>query len=116
MICIDSSWFPPANDWLWSRYAGDLETPFSYPSWDGPYCYTIYYCCEPRGDVDRLGGINVSDLTFYVAYLFQGGQAPACPDQADVDGSGSHNVSDLTYLVAYLFQGGPNPPACETVD
>jgi len=113
-ICIDSSWFPPSNDWIWSRYNDDTDFPFSYPSWDGPYCYTIYYCCEPRGDVDRLGGINVSDLTFYVAYLFQGGEAPACPDQADVDGSGSHNVSDLTYLVAYLFQGGPPPPPCPT--
>ena len=112
-ICIDSSWFPPANDWIWAQSNHNHITPFSYPAWEGPYCYTIYYCCEPRGDVDRMGGINVSDLTFYVAYLFQGGQAPACPDQADVDGSGSHNVSDLTYLVAYLFQGGPPPPACE---
>jgi len=114
VICIDSSWFPPSNDWVWSTTTNDPTLPFCHPSWDGPYCYTIYYCCEPRGDVDRLGGINVSDLTFYVAYLFQGGQAPACPDQADVDGSGSHNVSDLTYLVAYLFQGGPEPPPCET--
>jgi len=115
-ICIDSSWFPPANEWMWSRHSQDPSLLFTYPAWDGPYCYTIYYCCEPRGDVDRLGGINVSDLTFYVAYLFQGGQSPACPDQADVDGSGSHNVSDLTYLVAYLFQGGPEPPPCETVE
>jgi len=112
-ICIDSSWYPPANEWMWSRCHWFGDFPFTYPSWSGPYCYTIYYCCEPRGDVDRIGGINVSDLTFYVAYLFQGGQPPACPDQADVDGSGSHNVSDLTYLVAYLFQGGPEPPACE---
>jgi len=113
VICLDSSWFPPSNDWIWSIDSYHSTLPFCYPSWGGPYCYTIYYCCDPRGDVDRSGGINVSDLTMYVAYLFQGGMAPACTDQADVDASGTHNVSDLTYLVAYLFQGGSPPPPCE---
>jgi len=113
-VCVDSSWFPPANEWLWARSRSDSVFAFTHPAWGGPYCYTIYYCCDPRGDVDRSGGINVSDLTMYVAYLFQGGGAPACTDQADVDASGIHNVSDLTYLVAYLFQGGSQPPPCES--
>jgi len=69
-------------------------------------------CCQLRGDVDTSGTINVSDLTYLVALLFQGGPQPACADEGDVDGSGVINVSDLTYLVASLFQGGPPPPAC----
>jgi len=73
-------------------------------------------CCmgSIRGNVDFGGGdlINVSDLTYLVAYLFQGGDEPGCLSEADVDGSGAINVSDLTYLVAYLFQGGPAPAVC----
>ena len=69
-------------------------------------------CCLLRGDVDRSGAINVSDLTYLVAYLFSGGAPPPCADEGDVDGSGAINVSDLTYLVAYLFSGGPPPPPC----
>ncbi|MFH1373516.1 MAG: dockerin type I repeat-containing protein, partial [bacterium] len=69
-------------------------------------------CCNKRGDVDDSGGIDVGDLTYLVAYLFQGGPPPPCEDEGDVDGTGSIDVGDLTYLVAYLFQGGPTPPPC----
>jgi len=73
----------------------------------------------PCGNVDGLPGTgpvtNVSDLTYLVAFLFQGGPPPPDEAAANVDGSSSGgglvNVSDLTYLVAYLFQGGP-PPSC----
>ncbi len=70
-------------------------------------------CCEGiRGNVDGAGEINVSDLTYLVAFLFQGGPAAPCEAEADVDGTGDINVSDLTYLVAYLFSGGAVPAAC----
>ncbi|MBU2652457.1 MAG: hypothetical protein KKA81_16140, partial [Bacteroidetes bacterium] len=37
-------------------------------------------CCVARGNVDGAGGLNVSDLTYLVAFLFQGGATPgACP-------------------------------------
>jgi hypothetical protein len=58
----------------------------------------------------------VADLTYLVAYLFQGGPVPACIDEGNVDGltgpAGDIDVADLTYLVSYLFQGGPAPAAC----
>jgi len=64
------------------------------------------------GDINNDGsGPNVADLTYLVAYLFQGGPPPGQMYAADVNGDGSAtpNVSDLTYLVAYLFHGGPAP-------
>jgi len=69
-------------------------------------------CCVLRGNVDGAGDINVSDLTYLVTYLFQGGANPACLEEADIDGSTAINISDLTYLVAYLFQGGADPIVC----
>ncbi len=77
-------------------------------------CSTSCCVAPERGDVDGSGGmVNVADLTYLVAYIFQGGPAPGCIDEADVDGSGGiPNIADLTYLVAYLFQGGPAPVAC----
>jgi len=62
------------------------------------------------GDVDSSGGVNVADLTYMVAFLFQGGPEP-CPmiEAGDFDCSCGTNVADLTYLVEYLFQGGPAP-------
>lgn len=71
-----------------------------------------------RGNVDGDPGneIDVSDLTYLVAYLFTGGPLPSCVEEGNVDGivgpAGPIDVSDLTYLVAYLFTGGSPPPPC----
>jgi hypothetical protein len=113
VICLDSSWFPPSNDWIW---ASCCPNRIVYPTWDGPHCFNILYCCEPRGDLDHQSGVNIADLTYLVAFLFQNGDEPVCVDQGNVDDlvgpGGPHDVADLTYLVAYLFQGGAAPPLC----
>ena len=86
--------------------------------WGGPcdlafvvdigHCWMVggYWC----GDIDTSWQpTDVGDLTYLVAYLFQGEPPPVRLEVADVDGIGGVDVGDLTYLVAYLFQGGPSP-------
>lgn len=63
-------------------------------------------CCVKEGDNNHNGTVNVVDVTFLVARLFQGGPAPLCQDESDVTDNGSVNVVDLTTLVAFLFSGG----------
>ncbi len=77
-------------------------------------------CCVHRGNVNNVAGVggpvDVVDLTFLAAYLFQSGGPIPCPEQANVDSAvgagGPVDVADLTYLVAYLFGSGPAPPSC----
>ncbi len=72
-------------------------------------------CCVGfRGNINGDAGdvIDISDLVYLVAYMFQGGTPPPCFDEADVNGDGVIDISDLVYLVAYMFQGGPQPPSC----
>ncbi|MEW5994333.1 MAG: M1 family aminopeptidase [Candidatus Zixiibacteriota bacterium] len=78
-------------------------------SWYDEVAYQLYVEPSPGipGDVDSSGEVDVADLTFLVAYLFQGGAAPQILNTADVDASCQINVDDVTYYVAYLFQGGP---------
>lgn len=69
-------------------------------------------CFGTRGNVNNVGNITVSDLTYLVQYLFNSGQAPVCTDEANVNGVGGISVADLTYLVQFLFNGGAQPPIC----
>jgi len=68
-------------------------------------------CCELRGDIDNSGAIDISDITYMVAYLFVGGPAPACPSQADANGDGNVDIGDLAgVLIPFLFDEGSLPP------
>jgi len=69
-------------------------------------------CCILRGDIDNNGGRNISDLTYYVDYLFGGGTIPPCPAHGDFDGDSTMDITDLIFFVDYLFGGGSEPPGC----
>jgi hypothetical protein len=103
-------WHDPSDKsiWMYGEYAEDNNT---WGTWVGRTC-----CCvgPTRGNVDcdPLDNVNIADLTFLVAFLFQGGPAPCCSVEADVNGDGLINVADLTCLVSYLFQGGQCIAAC----
>ncbi len=73
-------------------------------------------CCELRGDVDHSGGINISDVTYFVVYLFVGGPEPPCMEEADVNADGDVNIADLTGgLIPFVFGGGFDIPPCGAV-
>jgi len=59
-----------------------------------------------RGDANFDGDINLSDTTFLMAFLFQGGTDPQCLDAGDANDSSSVDLSDAIYILAFAFQGG----------
>ncbi|MDF1544558.1 MAG: hypothetical protein P1R58_05590 [bacterium] len=62
------------------------------------------------GDTDNSGEpLNITDVTFLVAWLFQNGPAPAQLSSADCDSNGQIDISDLTCFVDYIFLGGSEP-------
>ena len=65
-------------------------------------------------DGDPFNTIDITDLTYFVDYLFAGGSAPPCMAEANIDGdiSKSVDITDLTVLVDFLFGGGPFPAPC----
>ncbi len=70
------------------------------------HVYNPYIDYTP-GDVNDDGSVDVADMSYLVAYLFEGGPLPQPYEcVGDIDATGSIDVGDLTYLVAYLFQGG----------
>jgi hypothetical protein len=64
-----------------------------------------------RGDANRDGVIDISDVVYLLNYLFVGGPAPVPLEAGDVTCDGVVDASDLVYLLNYLFVNGP-PPGC----
>lgn len=95
-----------------SSQCGDARDIW-YEHGDSVWCQNDC-CIGMRGDVNGTDGeaVNISDMTFLIAYLFRGGPQPPCMDEADVTGDGSVNVSDVTHTIAFLFRGGAAPPPC----
>jgi hypothetical protein len=51
-ICVDSSFFPPGGEWLWSTSAGTV-----IPEWSGARCFIISSGkATTRSDGDHMGG------------------------------------------------------------
>jgi len=69
-------------------------------------------CCVIPGDANHDGSRDISDLTYFVDFMFGGGPAPICQEEFDNDGNCSQDISDLTYYVDFMFGGGPDPVAC----
>ncbi len=75
-------------------------------------------CCMPplRGNVDfdPTNEISISDLVYFVDWMFSGGPPPPCFEEGNIDGDAGETVdiSDLVYLVDYMFANGPEPAAC----
>ncbi len=64
-----------------------------------------------NGDVNCSHGIDITDISYLVNYLFNSGPAPCIAGAGDVDGDSDCDSLDLEYLIDYAFYGGP-PPVC----
>jgi hypothetical protein len=71
----------------------------------------LYIKIEPliRGDVNRDGVIDATDVTYLINYLFVGGPAPIPLESGDVNCDGVVDVVDVVYLINYLYISGPPP-------
>ncbi|MDF1543744.1 MAG: hypothetical protein P1R58_01435 [bacterium] len=76
-------------------------------------------CCLVPGDANQSGEEDISDLTYFVDFMFASGPPPICMEEFDIalNLPGSQydctlDISDLTWFVDYMFGGGPPPAAC----
>lgn len=79
--------------------------------------YIVGTCCEfSLGNVDGIGGVDISDLSILIAYLTspQGTVTFPCPEAAGLARTRQVDLVDLSLVISYLL-GGPGQaplPSC----
>jgi len=113
-LCLDSCWYPPQGEWVWS-----IDVTSLAPDWSGPHCYYVHY--EPDGDGDGVPDVldncpEISNPSQEDTDSNGVGDACCClgiRGNVNSDDLDKINIADLTYLVAYLFGTTTGPaPGC----
>ena len=76
---------------------------------------TVESCCVGiRGNVnsDELDQFDISDIVYFVDYIFNDGDAIECEDEADVVVDASVDIADVVYLIDFMFNDGDDLTAC----
>ncbi len=79
--------------------------------------YIVGTCCEySLGNLDGIGGVDITDLSILIAYLTSqpGTVVIPCPEAAGLAKTRQVDLVDLSMLIAYLTQGPSSVqlPAC----
>lgn len=64
-----------------------------------------YYC----GDANNSGKVNLSDVTYIIAYIFGSGPVPNPMASGDLNCDSNVNISDVVMLITFVFGGGTQP-------
>lgn len=63
-------------------------------------------CAGARGNVDGVAGVDLSDLSRMISYMYNANTILGCWDEANVNGSGIIDLTDLSILISYLTVPG----------
>ncbi len=61
------------------------------------------------GDVDASGAVDIDDIVYLIAYVFQGGPEPLILSTGNVNCAGGADIDDVVYLINYVFSSGLAP-------
>jgi phosphodiesterase/alkaline phosphatase D-like protein len=107
---VDSGAFVPLKI-IWSGRLADNQELVHYEFTPGQ-CHA---CCESTTgniDCDPEGGVDISDLSRLIDYLFISQYPLCCSHAANLDGQPRTDIADLTRLIDRLFISFSPPPAC----
>jgi hypothetical protein len=88
-LCIDSAWFRPSNDWIWSMMP-PCDPASQFPTFGGPYCYHVYNVPNLPPVFDNCLPSNTYNHCSLASYDFD-----------------AHDQDTITGTVTYSYISGP---------
>jgi len=109
-MTIDSGFMPPGGDFILIPWDTNFTSVGFHPRYRSQIVRIApveYVCGNVDGDPD--GGVDISDISSLIDYLYISQVPPPGLSQANVDDSSDLGVdiSDLSALIAFLYLGGP---------
>ncbi|UCB51706.1 MAG: hypothetical protein JSV10_06880 [Candidatus Zixiibacteriota bacterium] len=93
--------------------ASDLNAGSVVEAGVDDFTLSVYACSYiVSGDANGDGEVGLSDVVYFINYLYKGGPAPQCDpvtDCGDPNVDGVVDVADCLYVINYLYKGGPPP-------
>lgn len=109
-VLIDTTWVPPGTS---LKFSPPIGSPSYIPVYLSSTISVVNHLAivneDLCGDVNGSGGIDIDDIVYLIAYVFQGGPEPTPPESGEVNCAGGIDIDDIVYLIAYVFQGGYAP-------
>ncbi|MCP4568286.1 MAG: T9SS type A sorting domain-containing protein [FCB group bacterium] len=99
---IDSSFFPPAGDFLLFDALSNSILPNFVQG-------NIFVALDMQGDANSDGALNIGDPVYLISYVFKGRRPPVPLEAGDANIDNVINVGDAVYMLNYIFKGGPPP-------
>ena len=81
-LCLDSSFYPPTNEWLWSSDTLDPTNPGTgdiFPAWGGPYCFTIFKVPNLPPEITNCSPLPSFDHCLLATYDFNASDPESDP-------------------------------------
>jgi len=101
-LCIDSTFIPPAGDFIFVDALGNSIVPDVVSE----TCWPVRALC---GDVTDDVSINIGDAVSLIAFIFKGGPPPEPLVSGDENCDGRVNIADAVYVINFIFKDGPAP-------
>ncbi len=108
-VHLDSILFPPAGAFKHTPADPNIGSGYTPHYSQNPCSVSVVKLSEICGNADGIGGIDIDDIVYLIAFIYLNGPPPEPFQAGDINCDDKIDLLDIVGLVNYEFRGGPVP-------
>ncbi len=109
IVHFDSSLLNSASAFKHTPANPDMGSGYPPIYGSSPCSVTVVKLSEICGNADGIGTIDMDDIVFLIAYIYNQGPSPELFQAGDINCDGKIDLLDVVGLVNFVFKGGAAP-------